>query len=101
MNQCKISPLALGLSFGVLSGVAVVIAALLTLFLNDKPVVLTLSSTTAQYELSVLLSFFAGLVTFVHGLIVGALIGGLYNCFLGCCAASCEPKAKPKKSKKE
>lgn len=105
MNECnKISPLALGLSLGVLSGITVIVVALLSLLLNGKPVTLTLSGIALEYEFTLLGSFLGGFLTFIHGLIVGALIGGLYNYFLGCCSRCCEtkkPKAKAAKTVKK
>lgn len=100
MNQCKISPLALGLSIGVLSGIMVIIVTLLALFLNGKPATLTMNNVALTYEFTILGSLIGGILAFIHGLIVGALIGGLYNCFLGCCSGTCEPKPKATKRSK-
>lgn len=101
MNQCKMSPLALGLSLGVLTAFTVIATALLSLLINGKAFVLSVDSISFQYEFSFLGCFIGGLFVFVHSFIVGALIAWLYNCFLGCCSGSCESKPKAKKVAKE
>lgn len=107
-NNCKLSPLALGLSLGIIWGVSVLIAGLIALhFSYGKPFVVAMSNMYIGYEPTIIGSLIGGAFGFVDGLIGGALIAALYNlfarCYACCSPASCEtttPKSVVKKTKK-
>ncbi|MCX7114919.1 MAG: bacteriophage holin [Gammaproteobacteria bacterium] len=90
MIKCKISPLALGLAFGVVWGLSVFITGLTALFFSyGKPFVDAMSTMYIGYEPSLTGSLLGGLFGFLDGLIGGAIIACLYNCFATKCC--CRP----------
>jgi hypothetical protein len=87
MNKCKMSPIALGLSIGVVWGLSVFITGLTAYFFSyGKPFVLAMGTMYIGYEPSVVGSLIGGLFGLLDGLIGGVLIGLLYNCFITCCS---------------
>jgi hypothetical protein len=103
MKGCKLSPVGLGLSLGVLWGLSILILGLLAHFHSyGKPFVETMGTLYIGYAPSVKGSILGGIIGFVDAFIAGALIAWLYNLF-SCCACSCctttEEKKAPKTTK--
>ncbi|KTC86885.1 bacteriophage holin [Legionella brunensis] len=86
MNKCKLSPVALGLSLGVLWGLSVLILGLIaTYYSYGKPFVASMGALYIGYEPTVLGSLLGGLIAFIDSFIGGFLIAWLYNLFSCCC----------------
>jgi hypothetical protein len=106
MNRCNLSPLALGLSFGLVWGVSVLVTGLLSLYFSyGTPFVIAMGTIYIGYESTIIGSLIGGAFGFVDGLIGGVLIGAIYNLFVrccSCCSTSCgtsEPKKTAVKAK--
>ncbi len=84
MNKyCKISPMAFGLSLGILWALSVVIISLLGMYFSyGLSVVSFLSSVYLGYELTVIGIIIGAGWSFLDGFIGGALIAFLYNLFV-------------------
>ncbi len=99
MNSCNLSPVALGLAFGIVWGVSVLVTGLLSLYFSyGTPFVITMGAMYIGYEATIIGSLIGGAFGFMYGLIGGILVGVIYNLFLkccSCCSTSCgtsEPK---------
>lgn len=100
MQKCKLSPLAMGLSIGVLWGLSVFFTGLAAYYFSyGKPFVIAMSAMYIGYEPSISGSFIGALFGFFDGLIGGAVLAALYNffsCSHKCCGAmkdtSCDKK---------
>jgi hypothetical protein len=91
MTKCRLSPLAFGLSLGVVWGVSVLIMGLLAFhFSYGTEFVSAMGVLYIGYESSIIGSLIGGLYGFIDALIGGALIAWLYNCFSGCCRKNCD-----------
>lgn len=85
MEKSRIHPVALGLSLGVLWGVALLIMGLLAhLYMYGKPFVAGVGQLYIGYDASIIGSLIGGLIGFIDGFISGFLIAWLYNVF-ACC----------------
>lgn len=85
MNKCKLSPVALGLSLGILWGVSVLILGLIaTYYAYGKPFVAAVGGLYIGYEPTILGSLLGGLIAFIDFFICGLIIAWLYNLF-ACC----------------
>ena len=91
MTKTKLSPVALGLAFGVLWGVSILVLGLLTHFGYEGTLVASLRTMHVVYDLSIAGSFIAAFFGLIDGFIRGALLAWLYNCFACCC---CKKDAK-------
>ncbi len=86
MTKCKISPLAFGLSLGVVWGASILLMGVLAHFFEyGRAFVTAVGVVYVGYDPSLLGSFIGALFGFIDALVVGALIAWLYNCFSGCC----------------
>lgn len=86
MTKCRISPLAFGLSLGVVWGCSVLLMGLMAHFFEyGKAFVTAIGVVYVGYEPSLIGSAIGALFGFVDALVGGALIAWLYNCFAGCC----------------
>lgn len=86
MTKCRLSPLALGLSVGVVWGASIVIMGLLAhYFAYGTAFVTAVGVVYVGYEPSIMGSVIGGLFAFIDALVGGALIAWLYNVFSGCC----------------
>lgn len=86
MTKCKISPLAFGLSLGVVWGGAVLIMGLLShFFAYGTAFVTAMGVMYIGYEPSILGGLIGGLMGFIDAFVGGALIAWLYNVFSTCC----------------
>jgi len=89
MNGCKLSPVALGLSVGILWGLSVLIMGLMAYYYAfGRPFVDAMSTLYLGYEPSIQGSLIGGLIGFIDSFIMGALVAWLYNCF-SCCKCTC------------
>jgi len=87
MTKCKICPVSLGLSLGVVWGVSIFIMGMLAhLYLYGKPFVAAVGALYIGYEPSIMGSVIGGIIGFVDAFISGFIIAWLYNCFCGCCS---------------
>lgn len=78
----KISPKALGLSFGTIWGISLLFLTLLAFYTDyARHIVEMFVGVYPYYEISVQGSFVGLVVGFIDGLIVGLLIGWVYNLF--------------------
>jgi len=86
MNKCRISPLAFGLSLGVVWGASVFIMGLLAHFYEYGTAFVTAVGVVYMgYEPSIMGSAIGAIFGFIDALVGGALIAWLYNCFARCC----------------
>lgn len=86
MTKCKLSPMAFGLSLGVVWGVSVLIMGLLAhFFMYGTAFVTAMGAVYVGYEESILGSFLGALMGFIDAFIIGALMAWLYNMFSRCC----------------
>jgi len=84
-NKCRLSPLALGLSLGVLWGVSLLIVGLLAHFASyGIEFVKTMNAIYIVYSPSILGSIVGGIIGFIDAFIGGVIIAWLYNLFGGC-----------------
>ncbi|MDI9818984.1 MULTISPECIES: bacteriophage holin [unclassified Legionella] len=86
MVKCKLSPVALGLSLGILWGISVFIMGLIaSYYAYGQPFVEALGALYIGYAPTILGSFIGGLIAFVDAFISGVILAWLYNFFAGCC----------------
>lgn len=86
MTKCRLSPLAFGLSLGVVWGASVVIMGLLAhYFAYGTAFVTAVGVVYVGYEPSIMGSLIGGLFGFIDALVGGVIIAWLYNVFSGCC----------------
>lgn len=91
MTKCKLSPMALGLSLGVMWGLSVLIMGLVAFyFMFGTPFVTAMGVVYIGYEPSIVGSLIGGAIGFVDAFIGGVIIAWLYNCFSGCCNKNCK-----------
>jgi hypothetical protein len=89
MKGCRISPLALGLAFGVLWGISIFMLGLMAhYYAYGKAFVTAVGTVYPLYGPSIKGSFFGGIIAFIDAFITGALIAWLYNLF-NCCKCAC------------
>jgi hypothetical protein len=76
----KIHPIALGLSFAIIAGVATLLMGLLAhAVFNGKPLVSMLGSMYITYNPSLMNSAIGALIAAVNGLIGGYIAAWIYN----------------------
>ncbi|WED42845.1 bacteriophage holin [Legionella cardiaca] len=86
MNKCKLCPVSLGLSLGILWGVFVLIIGLIATYnAYGKPFVAAMGGLYIGYQPTILGSLIGGLIAFIDFFIFGFLIAWLYNLFACCC----------------
>ncbi|MDX2346582.1 MAG: bacteriophage holin [Legionella sp.] len=91
MTKCRLSPLAFGLSLGVIWGASVLVMGLLAFYLSyGTAFVSAMGVLYIGYESSIVGSIIGGVFGFIDAFVGGALIAWLYNCFSGCCKKSCD-----------
>ncbi|KTD31233.1 hypothetical protein Lmor_2730 [Legionella moravica] len=89
MNGCKLSPVGLGLSLGVLWGLSMLFLGISAYYYSyGKPFVEAVASLYLGYEPSIKGSIIGGICGFINAFITGFLIAWLYNKF-SCCKCSC------------
>ena len=99
MKGCKLSPVGLGLSLGVLWGLSVFIMGLLAYsYSYGRPFVEAMATLYMGYAPSVKGSIVGGVIGFIDAFITGFLIAWLYNKF-SCCGCSCHVEKDGKKGK--
>ncbi|MCH9755954.1 MAG: bacteriophage holin [Gammaproteobacteria bacterium] len=90
MTKHRLSPLAFGLSLGVIWGVSVLIMGLLAHYLSyGTEFVSAMGVVYIGYEPSIMGAVIGGIFGFIDALVGGALIAWLYNVFSGCCSKHC------------
>lgn len=97
MNGCKLSPVGLGLAFGVLWGISILILGLVaTYYAYGHDFVATMGNLYPGYTPSVKGSILGALIAFIDAFLMGFIIAWLYNKFSDCRCTCCtkEPKAK-------
>ena len=83
MTISKLHPTALGLSFGVISGLSVFGMGLLAqMFLHGKPLVAAVGTMYVSYNASLINSALGGVVGFVNAFIAGYIVAWIYNFLL-------------------
>ena len=85
MTKCKLSPVALGLAFGSLGVLAVIILAIATFVGYESNVIQMLHKMHEGVDKTLAGFVIAGVISFVNGFVHGFLIGWLYNVFANCC----------------
>jgi hypothetical protein len=90
MNTIKLSPVGLGMSFGVLWGISLLVVGLLaTYYSYGHPFVTAVGNVyMGLYVPTVRGSLIGGLIGFVDAFFTGFLVAWLYNIF-SCCPTSC------------
>ena len=90
MSGCRIGPVPLGLSLGVLWGVSVLVVGLIaTYFSYGRPFVEALGVMYLGYQPSVWGSILGGVFGFIDAFLGGLVIAWLYNCFNRGCGKCC------------
>lgn len=101
MKGCKLSPMGLGLSLGILWGLSIFGMGLMAYFYAyGKPFVEAMSVLYLGYEPSIKGSILGGIIGFVDAFIMGALIAWLYNLCSRCVCNCCMPQEKSTKKAK-
>ncbi len=91
MTNCRLSPLAFGLSLGLVWGASVLIMGLIAFyFAFGTEFVTAMGVLYINYEATVIGSLIGGLYGFIDAFIGGLVIAWLYNIFAGCCGKSCK-----------
>lgn len=91
MNGCKLSPVGLGLSLGILWGLSLLVLGLLAYhYAYGITFVQSVGTVYMGYEPSIKGSLVGALMGFVHAFVKGFLIAWLYNRF-SCCRC-CRPQ---------
>lgn len=86
MTNCRLSPLALGLSLGVVWGLSLLVMGLIACYYSyGQPFVMAVSTLYLGYEPTVMGSVIGGLIGFVDAFIGGVIIAWFYNLFSCCC----------------
>lgn len=80
-TACKFSPKALGLSFGIIWGLACLVVGILAMYGYGVPFVDLMGSLYKGYVISWGGAVIGGIWGFVDGFIAGYLIAWLYNRF--------------------
>lgn len=90
MKGCKLSPLGLGLSLGVLWGLSMLFMGLAAYYYSyGKPFVEAISTLYIGYAPSIKGSILGGIIGFIDAFIMGVLIAWLYNLFSSCGCTCC------------
>ncbi|KTD02150.1 bacteriophage holin [Fluoribacter gormanii] len=93
MNGCKLSPVALGLAFGVLWGISILVMGLLAYYYTyGHGFVIAMGSLYPGYAPSILGSLLGGVIGFIDAFITGFIIAWLYNVFCCCKCMCCDKK---------
>jgi hypothetical protein len=82
IKECRINPMALGFSLGIISAIGLLTAGLLTYFLVPETIDATIGTWHIQYKQSLWGVFVGTLASFINAFIGGAFIAWLYNVFL-------------------
>ncbi|MBN9230065.1 MAG: bacteriophage holin [Legionella sp.] len=97
MNGCRMSPVALGLSFGVLWGISILMVGLAaTYYAYGHDFVVSMGNLYPGYTPSVRGSLLGAFIAFIDAFIMGFLIGWLYNKFTRCTCTCCNKPAEQK-----
>ncbi len=84
-TKCRICPVSLGLSLGVMWGVSIAVMGLLAHFyMYGKPFVAAVGQLYIGYDPSIVGSLFGGFIGFVDAFVMGYVIAWLYNLFGHC-----------------
>lgn len=82
MTHNKLSPLAMGLAFGILWGVSILIIGLVAHLANyGTAFVTSMGVVYVGYGPSILGSIIGGIIGFIDAFILGAILIWLYNIF--------------------
>ena len=83
MTISKINPVALGISFGIVSGLTLFGMGLMAqMFLHGKPIVAALGTMYISYNGSMMNSLLGGVIGFVNAFIAGFIAAWVYNFLL-------------------
>jgi hypothetical protein len=83
----KLSACALGISFGIVEGLFMLVYALIALYCgHGGAMIQQLSDIYPGYAATIPGALIGGLWGFVIGFIFGTVVGGLYNLCLCCCS---------------
>lgn len=94
-SGCKINPVALGLAFGVLWGVLILLLGLVaSYYAYGHDFVITMGNLYPGYTPSVKGSIFGAIIAFIDAFIMGFLIAWLYNKFSHCGCVCCDKTIK-------
>ena len=92
MNGCKLSPVGLGLAFGVLWGISILLMGLMAYYYTyGNAFVASMATLYPGYEPSIKGSFLGAIIGFIDAFIMGFLVAWLYNRF-SCCKYKCGSK---------
>lgn len=95
MSGHKLSPVALGLSLGILWGLSLLVLGLVAYHYSyGQPAVAAIASLYIGYEPSIKGSLIGGLIGFIDAFITGFIVAWLYNRFV--CSPSCCKNEKDK-----
>ena len=87
----KLHPVSLGLAFGILWSISLVIVTILAmLYAYGTPFVALLGSVYIGYEATLLGTLIGAVWAFLDGFIGGLLLAWLYNLCLSCCCKYCD-----------
>lgn len=92
MSGCKISPVGLGMSLGIIWGLSLFLVGMLAYaYTYGQPFVTAVGTLYVGYVPSIKGSILGGIIGFVDAFIMGYIVAWLYNKF-ACCACPCVKK---------
>ena len=92
-NGCRVNPCALGLAFGVLWGISILLLGLAaTYYAYGHDFVTSMGNLYPGYTPSVSGSFLGAIIGFIDAFVMAFIIAWLYNKFNGCRCACCGTK---------
>ena len=102
MSGCRINAVSLGLAFGVLWGIFILILGLVaSYYAYGHEFVISIGKIYPEYTPSVKGSILGAIIAFINAFIMGFLIGWLYNLFNKCTCVCCAKVPKAVKENKE
>lgn len=84
----KLSPCNLGMAIGIVSGLTLLLLAVLSMCDFGLPLVDLYGEIYLGYEASIIGAIMGFIWGFIQGFIFGALIACIYNCAARCCPCS-------------
>jgi hypothetical protein len=100
MSGCRLNPVGLGLAFGILWGISILLLGLIaTYYAYGHDFVVTMGNLYPGYTPSIRGSILGAVIAFIDSFIMGFLIAWLYNKFSNCGCACCDKSVKEAKDK--
>lgn len=93
-NECvksKLSPCALGVAFGILKGICLMLIAWISLYWGyGTPMIEHVAQVYHGYSPTIMGGLIGGAYGLIGGFIFGVIFGWIYNFCLCCCQKKCD-----------